>query len=153
MLSLSKDLDCKSVNAEEMECLLWEKLASNCIINPLTTLYQCKNGDLRHIFKEDDENINLVLKEISEVAKIHHNLSDIDNDRFSFNNLKAFVDHVINVTAPNKSSMLQDFEQGRRTEINYLNGYISGLGSIYGVDTTANDRICEEINRLQEELL
>ena len=41
-------------------------------------------------------------------------------------------------TAKNKSSMLQDIKQGKKTEIDYLNGAILQIGQKFGLDTTIN---------------
>lgn len=40
-----------------------------------------------------------------------------------------------------KSSSLQSLERGRRTEIDYLNGYICGKGNVLGVPTPCNDAV------------
>jgi 2-dehydropantoate 2-reductase len=44
-------LNCSSLPAsepEQMEFLLWKKLAANCVINPITAIYQCTNGAVYH---------------------------------------------------------------------------------------------------------
>ncbi|MDP2703240.1 MAG: ketopantoate reductase C-terminal domain-containing protein [Candidatus Rokubacteria bacterium] len=45
-----------------------------------------------------------------------------------------------------RPSMLQDVMKGRRTEINYLNGYVSEQGRQVGVKTPINDKIVELVN-------
>lgn len=40
-----------------------------------------------------------------------------------------------------KSSSLQSLERGRRTEIDYLNGYICEKGKVFGVTTALNDAV------------
>ena len=40
-----------------------------------------------------------------------------------------------------KSSSLQSLERGRRTEIDYLNGYICEKGKAFGVPTPLNDAV------------
>lgn len=40
-----------------------------------------------------------------------------------------------------KSSSLQSLEKGRRTEIDYLNGYICEKGKALGVPTPLNDAV------------
>jgi 2-dehydropantoate 2-reductase len=37
-------LHCTNMSGDEMNLLLWQKLAANCIINPLTAIYKCPNG-------------------------------------------------------------------------------------------------------------
>ena len=46
-----------------------------------------------------------------------------------------------------RPSLLQDVLKGRRTEIDYLNGYVSAEGRKLGVKTPFNDAIVELINR------
>ena len=43
--------------------------------------------------------------------------------------------------AAHRSSMLQDVEAGRRTEIDYLNGAVVRMGKLLGVSTPYNDVI------------
>ena len=41
-------LNCQTplLSSTEMNRLLWKKLATNCVINPLTAIFQCSNGEL-----------------------------------------------------------------------------------------------------------
>ena len=63
--------------------------------------------------------------------------------------MHEFVEDVVKNTANNHSSMLQDVMHKRYpTEIDYLNGYIVNLGRQLGVDTFANEFICNEVENL-----
>lgn len=44
-----------------------------------------------------------------------------------------------------KPSMLQDFERGRPTEIDFINGYVADLGRTKGIPTPANAAIVETV--------
>ena len=91
---------------------LWRKLALNCAINPLTVLYNCRNGGLQ---RHSDE-VNLLCGELS-------NLLTQCGHQEAARDLITEVERVIQATANNYSSMHQDVAQGRRTEISYLLGY------------------------------
>lgn len=47
------------------------------------------------------------------------------------------------------SSLLQDVQKGRRTEISHLNGYISRLGAGNGIPTPLNNAIVEMVKSLE----
>jgi 2-dehydropantoate 2-reductase len=49
-----------------------------------------------------------------------------------------------------KSSMLQDIERGRKTEIDYLNGYIVRKGREVGAATPINEAIVEMVKQVEE---
>ena len=51
----------------------------------------------------------------------------------------AYVEGVCRATAANRSSMLQDVERGRPTEIDSLNGVIVTEGKRLGVPTPVNE--------------
>lgn len=54
----------------------------------------------------------------------------------------------------NKPSMLQDILKGRRTEIEYLNGYVAARGAEYRIETPVNARLADlvrEVDRGQRE--
>lgn len=90
----------------------WHKLALNCAINPLTVLYDCRNGDLAD--------------HACEVAGLCAELAELlahCGQPGAAEDLHAEVLRVIQATAANYSSMHQDVSQRRRTEISYLLGY------------------------------
>ncbi|MBS7663792.1 putative 2-dehydropantoate 2-reductase [Pseudomonas lalucatii] len=91
---------------------LWRKLALNCAINPLTVLYDCRNGGL--------------LEHPAEVATLCEELAELlqrCGQPSAASALHDEVQRVIQATAANYSSMHQDVAQGRRTEIAYLLGH------------------------------
>lgn len=49
-----------------------------------------------------------------------------------------------------KSSMLQSLERGKKTEIDYMNGYICDQGTRYGIPTPVNDTIVRMIREIEE---
>ena len=48
-----------------------------------------------------------------------------------------------------KSSSLQSLERGRKTEIDYFNGYISSKGKAYGVDTPVNRKLTRMVLEIE----
>lgn len=146
---LSNELNCTCISETEMEYILWEKLTANCVINPLTTLRQCKNGALKD--GRDEEVMRGITQECADVANVRNMFQSHGDalsllERFSYERLRSFVDQVIDDTVGNKSSMLQDLESGRDTEISYLNGFVSRMGKEYDIATPANDGICSTID-------
>jgi 2-dehydropantoate 2-reductase len=91
---------------------LWRKLALNCAVNPLTVLYDCRNGELAQHGCE----VATLCGELAELLE-HCGQPEAARD------LHSEVQRVIHATAANYSSMHQDVTQGRRTEISYLLGY------------------------------
>lgn len=91
---------------------LWRKLALNCAINPLTVLYQCRNGGLQAHQCE----VATLCAELAE-------LLEYCGQPAAAEDLHAEVERVIQATAANYSSMYQDVANARRTEISYLLGY------------------------------
>ncbi|KAL8944284.1 MAG: hypothetical protein Q9216_000579 [Gyalolechia sp. 2 TL-2023] len=119
--------------------LQMEKLAVNAIINPLTTLMDCLNGDLLHQ-PSISRVIRLLLAEICLVIKSLPELQGVPNVkvRFDIKRLEAQVVGIANKTSANKSSMLQDISQGRLTEIEYITGYIIRRGEEIGIQCVLN---------------
>lgn len=109
---------------------IWKKVIVNAGINPLTAITLQKNG-----FILENPNLTATLETICEeavtVAKAHG--MDISVDEA----IREAKD-VARLTADNKSSMLQDVERGRRTEIESICGAIAKLGMEKGIPTPVN---------------
>ncbi|TXK81649.1 ketopantoate reductase family protein [Rheinheimera tangshanensis] len=100
---------------DDIKPSLWLKLAVNAVINPLTALHQCKNGELSR--SHYTSAITLLIEEFVRVA----NAAGQD---FSVEAIQNRVKQVIEQTAENYSSMQQDFVKGRRTELEYITGFL-----------------------------
>jgi 2-dehydropantoate 2-reductase len=53
----------------------------------------------------------------------------------------VFYDRLVPSTVDHRSSMLQDIEHGRRTEIDAINGAIWRRGSAHGIVTPVNETL------------
>lgn len=86
---------------------LWQKLAINAVINPLTARDRVLNGAL--LAPGYDAEITALIGEIAE-------LMAAESIAPPESGWRTLVDGVIDATANNRSSMLQDRMAGRRTE-------------------------------------
>ena len=146
------DLRATHASPDEMNVLLWKKLATNCAINPITALHRCANGDLANMENETNATMNGIVKEVSRVALLDaadRGLSDESIQELQYERLLSFVSRVIQDTASNKSSMLQDVLAERETEIDYLNGFVARVGrERCGYECTFNEEMVRRIKSL-----
>ncbi len=107
--------------------VLYTKLFINSIVNPITAILGTKNGYL--LYNQPSFTIvTLLIEELIEIAnKI--NVS-IEPDKFQKTVVKS-----IEKSAENKSSMLQDIEWKRKTEIEDILGYLLKIAKEYKVNT------------------
>lgn len=140
------------------------KLVVNCCVNPLTAIHSVPNGKLLDN-PEWVKQMKLVCEEAGEIflrmAEQEGNdgvVGDAEGSAlamgirrpFSGEDLMDAVVCTIKTTKENISSMLQDTRRGNVTEIDYLNGYLSRLGRVYGVETPMNDLLAEQVSILGE---
>ncbi len=119
---------------------LWQKLAINAAINPLTAIHDCSNGKLA----EDQyrHQISAIVSELVEVA-----LADgIELDKSALINR---VYEVIGLTAANFSSMHQDVLNKRKTEIESINGYVVQRAQHHQLSAKVNLSLLEQIKKLE----
>lgn len=116
-----------------------EKLAINAVINPMTVILDARNGSVLYNFHLTRV-IRLLLSEISLVIRSLPELQHIPNvsTRFDPGRLESMVVTVANKTSQNISSMLADTRSGRRTEIDYINGWVVKRGEEMGVRCLMN---------------
>ncbi|MCF8010504.1 MAG: 2-dehydropantoate 2-reductase [Clostridiales bacterium] len=122
--------------------LVWGKLLVNVGINPLTAICGVYNGELNE-FESTQKLMEMAVGEAEKVAAAK-------GIELPYTDALEKVKGVARATGPNRSSMLQDVERGRRTEIDYINGAIAAEGNKLGVDTPANQVITLLIKALEE---
>jgi 2-dehydropantoate 2-reductase len=146
LIVAAPSLAAKEVSPEELTRLQLEKLVINAMINPLTVIFNCQNGEL---FTRGPivRVMRLLLSEASQVILSLPELRDDPTTESSFSkeSLEEVVLDVAAKTAKNTSSMLQDVRAERATEIDYINGYIVKRGRELGVDVRLNKRLVDMV--------
>jgi len=119
--------------------LIWAKLAVNCGINALTAILRVPNGELlgrpgaRRLMEAAAAEAGAV------AAAAGITLAEDPVER---------VLQVARATAANRSSMLQDVERGRRTEVDAINGAVAERGRALGVPAPVNAALFDLVRSL-----
>jgi len=125
---------------EEVLPVLWNKLIINVGINAITALTGIKNGQLLDL--EATRRLSAAaVKEAVAVARAQ-----------GISVREDAVDHVLAVaeaTAANRSSMGQDVDQKRTTEIDAINGYVVRSAEALGLSVPVNQTLAALIQTLQ----
>ena len=117
--------------AEDIKSALWQKLMLNIIANQLSAVTRKTFGEMNSL-PYIDKLLNNILQEVIETA-----------EKEGVNNPKGLVQKAVdtfhNMAPYGKTSMLQDVENGNKTEIDAFAGYIKMLGKKYGIKTPYSD--------------
>jgi 2-dehydropantoate 2-reductase len=149
-LLLLDSLQTSWVPVADMQIIMRRKLAINAIVNPLTAIMNCRNGE---VFTSDYAKtiLRMACGEIAKVfaaeflagakdyvdsaAEAGIDPNDVVLSRLprelSSPDLQAEVLRVAELTKGNYSSMLSDVRRGRSTEIDFINGYLIKQGVKY----------------------
>lgn len=131
----------ETVISDNVMELIWSKLLVNVGINALTAILEINNGQLL----EWEEGKELLVLAVSEGVRVANGLG------LDFNK-EEVVSHVMDVaraTGENKSSMLQDILNKRKTEIEKINGAIVKEGEKIGLETPVN-RVLVDLIKVKE---
>jgi len=120
---------------------IWSKTVVSACINPLTAILRVPNGDL---LKSD-----VIGRFVDDLCDECVGVCRRNGVRLSPGQLAARVREVARGTARNRSSMLQDIEHGRRTEIDHINGAFADMGEDAGVPVPLNKALAAIIRALE----
>ncbi|MDR3322518.1 MAG: 2-dehydropantoate 2-reductase [Synergistaceae bacterium] len=126
----------------DMIRMLWMKFMLNVGFNQTTAVLRCPYGALQRPGYAMELSISLMEEVVAVSAKENAALSrrDID-DAFS----------IIASLGPNgKTSMLQDVEAGRRTEVGIFGGAVVEMGKKHGVPVPMNETFVRLIRAIEE---
>jgi 2-dehydropantoate 2-reductase len=104
-----------------IDSMVWGKLVVSAAVNPLTALLGIKNGDLLSL-PAAQALVKMIVSETISVAEAMQ-------VRLPYRDAYKEVETVIQQTAGNYSSMLQDIFRGSRTEIDAINGALVELAN------------------------
>ena len=109
---------------------IWIKAIINSSINPLTAIFQCKNGFLLK---------NPLLEKLVEMI-CEESTSIANSERIGLSKSKMLdkTNEVIKNTSDNYSSMFQSIKKTKKTEIDSINGKLIEIGKKHNISTMIN---------------
>jgi len=130
------------VNPENMERAMWTKFMLNVGINQASTILNAPYG----AFQSPSEARELMKMASREVIQLSLKCGiDLNED-----DLKNCL-NIIETLHPNgKTSMLQDMEAGRKTEVDIFAGAVMDLGKKYHIPTPVNETFYRIIRFMEE---
>ncbi|MGF1762969.1 2-dehydropantoate 2-reductase [Aliivibrio kagoshimensis] len=128
--------------SENINQTLWKKLAINCAINPLSAINNGKNGALAA--QEFQPILEKICQEVALVA-------NAESVPLSALELQRSVSDVIMKTASNHSSMQQDIHHRRKSEIDFITGYLLQKAKRHNIEVPENLALYHKIKQLEGE--
>ena len=127
---------------EDIIPALWAKLAVNCAINPLTALHGCSNGELldRPTLRGEFDAL------CAEIAAV---LAGLGHPGLAAT-VAADATRVARATAANRSSMRQDLEAGRRSEIGFITGFLCQQAQAAGLPCPLNEALLTAVRQREQ---
>lgn len=125
----------------DVASLVWSKLVINVGINAVTALINQPNGRL----PEMEETRAVVTDLVAEAVAV----ARARGIRLTMEDPVRTVLEVATRTGANRSSMLQDFDRGRASEIEFINGAIAREAREAGVPTPVNDTVTRLVRAIE----
>ncbi len=116
--------------SRDIKSVLWSKLVINAGINALSAVTRLKNGRLA----EYEGASSIMQAAVTEAVKV----AKKKRIKLIYDDPLAKIEAVCEATSSNRSSMLQDVLKNKRTEIDYINGFIVRQGQSTGIATPVN---------------
>jgi 2-dehydropantoate 2-reductase len=133
----------------------WSKLAVNCMANPIAGLTGLGSAEVRSVREPCLVGIRIGAEVVSVARASGYEVEPIygiDAQRYvdaaegrGLAELQGDIAASAKFLTGGRPSLLQDVMKGRRTEIEYLNGWVAGQGRKVGVKTPFNDAIVDLI--------
>jgi 2-dehydropantoate 2-reductase len=136
----------------------WSKLALNCMVNPLAALSGFGAAEVRLDPRCQELGVRLGAEAIAVGRASGHEVEAVFSmppqqllDAAGGDGLDAAMAQIANGAKARGNgwpSMLQDVKKHRRTEVDYLNGFVADEGRRLGVPTPYNDAVVERFGEL-----
>ena len=129
---------------EDILYSLWLKFTFNTYANQLSAILRIPFGEMTGKYFEDMA--KAVIGEVKEIAE----KEGVNIEGVNINNLERDALDCLKLMCPEgKTSMLQDIEAGRKTEVDIFSGEIIRKGRKYGISTPYNELLYNMIKFME----
>jgi len=139
--NLLNDCGMETAIVDDILDYVWTKLLINVGINALTAIHRCSNGELL----ETDDTLNTLTAAVKEGEAVARAMGiQVPDDPL------AMTVDVCKKTARNLSSMLQDINNKKPTEIDSINGEIVAASRKFGIPVPVNEELVQRIKEIEK---
>ena len=126
---------------QDMIRLLWWKFMINVGVNQSSAVLRAPFG----VFQQSEDAKALMETAMREVVALAQaaNVNLVEDD------IRNWYNFLFTLSPGGKTSMLQDLEAGRKTEVEIFGGKVVELGKIYGIPTPVNQTLLRIIKVLE----
>ncbi|MBF0748898.1 ketopantoate reductase family protein [Mammaliicoccus lentus] len=147
ILQLLNDANFNARVSDDIFKSIWSKATLNSVLNPLCTILDKTIYEFGS-YEHSREMIIPMIEEIVSVARARN--VELDG-KLLLNKIEAaYPKETQGLHYP---SMHQDYNKGRLTEIDYLNGQISAYGEELGIPTPINTLLTHQIHQLEMKIM
>jgi 2-dehydropantoate 2-reductase len=122
--------------------VIWAKFMFNVAINQISAVLKAPYGNFQKIPVLQEWMESAMYEVVALSKKVEVNLTEVD--------VHQYRPILQNLSPYGKTSMLQDIEANRKTEVEYFAGKVCELGKKYGVPTPINDQLYKMIHIMEE---
>jgi 2-dehydropantoate 2-reductase len=130
---------------EDMMHQLWWKLMVNVGMNQVSALYRASYGE----FQKPGEIFERMKALMHEVIAV----SQPESSRLSSKDFDAWLAVLETMNPAGKTSMLQDVEAQRKTEVELFSGFVVQKAEAHGISVPENERMLRELLSLENSYL
>lgn len=123
---------------------MWLKFLVNCSFNAISGIGQIPYGEM---VKSPG-----VVKLIEEITKEFLAIAALEDVNITMCEALAINASIATTMATQVSSTAQDLARGKKTEIDFLNGYIVELGERYGIPTPYNESVHALVRMMESQI-
>jgi len=120
--------------------LLWRKLLWNCGFNAITAITRCHASQMA----ANIETLAIVRQAMEETVAV----ANAQGIAIGAEDIRRHIEVTLSM-GPVKTSMWQDIEAGRRTEVDYINGYVAKQAEALQLPASANRMLMSLIHAIE----
>lgn len=149
-LTRSPLMKIKGYQYEKLLLVQLERLAVSAALEPMSAVFDCVNGQL---FKNSATS-KLMRALLGEIVTVIQSLPELQNvgnvrDQYTVRHLESLTMQLAARTSDSISQMLRDVRHGRRTEIDFINGYFVKRGLELGISCPLNTTFIQMVRAKQ----
>lgn len=134
---------------------IWSKLLVNCAVTTVGAIAGCTMREYSAVPAARDIFLRTYIEahSVARVTGVRPEPLTFDPAPPEQQECDAWVAKILAAYGDIKPSMLQDFERGRETEIDFINGHVVDLARRLGLNASMNERLVEKVRGITAGLL